>query len=760
VFAAEAGHGAVVATLCDRSADLNIQDKKGYTALMRAAQKAHRDVAVTLCEHSADLNMQDNKGYTALMRALQFPIDTQICMDLLTRGADFQLATSDDRCIQAMHLAAHNGTAAMIAFMCERGGCPNKILGNLPLEWATQAGNYATVLELCKHGADINDTGSGGHAPLYLSAAVGDSRLVQFFCERGAVVDWVAHDGSTALFAAAEADTDATTLAHKDTPQGGVAAEHLKCVEILCEHSADLNLQRADGATALIVAAREPLDERTFMELLSRGADFGLGDEDGLTPLHLAAEGGFEAGVVAMLERTSESEFVDEDGQTPLMRAAVGGHQRIVAALAVHGADINRQDSAGLTALMIAAALGNATVVKWLCARRAVLDLQTNKTKSTALMLAASANTTQIVATEREVPKQDALKCVHILLEAGANKILTNVNGDTALTVGAHDEAIAECIISSIEHDMLTGALAAPDDAEPEPEPEPEGPRSFANSHFKQAYDSQTMPIDMATVVFAKLNEFLYTYCSVHSLQSKAELALLKMFVKNLQRETMQHAGVEVHGEAGPTAELLWTSAQKFEGVEGHEKELCSLINSAIRDDYPDLAGPTAGICRAINTLCVVRGLAVDQLRFPKDGITYRGGGFDNVHKGFFTEGKQFRVPGFLATSFSKKVAKNFRDNIATPPPGGSRILWLIRIDPEGETDPAKRCKHVNFVSNSHIVDADGNPREAEFLFAPYSTFTIKSVKWGDGGEPHEIKIEAATDNSTTPEDLPLSPWY
>ena len=64
------------------------------------------------------------------------------------------------------------------------------------------------------------------------------------------------------------------------------------------------------------------------------------------------------------------------------------------------------------------------------------------------------------------------------------------------------------------------------------------------------------------------------------------------------------------------------------------------------------------------------------------------------------------------------------------------------------------------FISNSHIVDAHGKPREAEFLFAPYSTFTIKSVKWGDGGKPHKIKIRAATDNSTKPEDLPLSPWY
>ena len=212
--------------------------------------------------------------------------------------------------------------------------------------------------------------------------------------------------------------------------------------------------------------------------------------------------------------------------------------------------------------------------------------------------------------------------------------------------------------------------------------------------------------------------------------------------------------------DAGPTAELLWTSAQRFEGVEGHEKELCSLINSAIRDDPPELAGPTAGVCRAINTLCVVRGHAVGELRFPKGGITYRGGGFDNANKAFFTEGKQFRVPGFLATSFSKSIATNFRDNIATPPPGGSRIMWLIRIDPEGETNPEKRCKHVNFVSNSHIADDDGNPREAEFLFAPYSVFTVKTVTWGADGEPHEVILKAATDNAAEPEDVPLAPWY
>ena len=38
--------------------------------------------------------------------------------------------------------------------------------------------------------------------------------------------------------------------------------------------------------------------------------------------------------------------------------------------------------------------------------------------------------------------------------------------------------------------------------------------------------------------------------------------------------------------------------------------------------------------------------------QFPPGGVTFRGGGFDNKYLGFFTKGKQYRVPGFLATSF------------------------------------------------------------------------------------------------------------
>ena len=37
----------------------------------------------------------------------------------------------------------------------------------------------------------------------------------------------------------------------------------------------------------------------------------------------------------------------------------------------------------------------------------------------------------------------------------------------------------------------------------------------------------------------------------------------------------------------------------------------------------------------------------------PDGNVCYRGGGFDNAHQAFFTKGRRFRQPAYLATSFS-----------------------------------------------------------------------------------------------------------
>ena len=62
---------------------------------------------------------------------------------------------------------------------------------------------------------------------------------------------------------------------------------------------------------------------------------------------------------------------------------------------------------------------------------------------------------------------------------------------------------------------------------------------------------------------------------------------------------------------------------------------------------------------------------------------------------------------------------------------------------------------HVNLVDRTNV------PGEEEYLFAPYSAFTVLSVSWNAGTDaaPHVIELLAAVDNREAPEGLPLAPW-
>ena len=121
-----------------------------------------------------------------------------------------------------------------------------------------------------------------------------------------------------------------------------------------------------------------------------------------------------------------------------------------------------------------------------------------------------------------------------------------------------------------------------------------------------------------------------------------------------------------------------------------------------------------------MNTLLVSRRGEQDNIRFPSGGVVYRGGGLPQDHIEFYEVGKAFRVAGFLATSFSVNKAIDFMGyaDYRNEP----CVLWDIRVDPRGETSNVYRCKHVSYVTYSDL------PGEEEYLFAPYSPFTVKEV--------------------------------
>ena len=184
----------------------------------------------------------------------------------------------------------------------------------------------------------------------------------------------------------------------------------------------------------------------------------------------------------------------------------------------------------------------------------------------------------------------------------------------------------------------------------------------------------------------------------------------------------------------------FWTSGETLEG-----RELCSIINESLRMDID--GDYTVPITRALNAFCVTSQGRVKRVNWPGSNCTYRGGGLPLKHRGFYFKGLTFRAPMFIATSSDERVAHVFMRRQDEEP-----VLWTFCFD------SVRKCKHVNFVDRT-----DGTVHEEdEFLFAPFSAFTVSEVVWSEKpnpGRPHRIQLQVAPDNMAVSEKLLLSPW-
>ena len=184
--------------------------------------------------------------------------------------------------------------------------------------------------------------------------------------------------------------------------------------------------------------------------------------------------------------------------------------------------------------------------------------------------------------------------------------------------------------------------------------------------------------------------------------------------------------------------------------------QLCSVLNAVIRDDVREEVEAAVIFFRGINTRRVTRKGSIDT-SYPHKGKTWRGGGFRREHRVFFErmQGKKYRVPAFLASSTKRSIAAKFAFDAYAANSSHPCVIWCIKVDARGENHPEYRVKHMTFVSKT-LVEG-----EEEYLFAPYSVFTLVSTLWSaELDKPHEFTIHAACDNKKEDEKLDLAPWY
>jgi ankyrin repeat protein len=267
------------------------------------------------------------------------------------------------------------------------------------------------VKVLIEAGADVNTADAEGRTPLMLASGWYDAWVIRSLLAAGASINAKDRKGQTALMYAFQ------NIGPTD-------------VSLFTRAGASINERDAIGWTALMYAAFKYFADEEMKALIDAGADVSAVNDEGQTPLMLAAQAGHAKAVKMLLENgmAGAVNARDKRGRTALMYVRLRYSYdepsgAVVRALVAAGADVKATDEEGRTALMSAAEAGSTDGVKALIELGASVNAK-DKHSRTALMWSVA---------NKDVAQQDA---VYNLLTAGADATAKDDEGQTAFMLG------------------------------------------------------------------------------------------------------------------------------------------------------------------------------------------------------------------------------------------------------------------------------------------------------------------------------------
>ncbi|KAF4793534.1 hypothetical protein TURU_109976 [Turdus rufiventris] len=321
-IAAICGQTSLVDLLVAKGAIVNATDYHGSTPLHLACQKGYQNVTLLLLHYKASTDVQDNNGNTPLHLACTYGHEDCVKALVYYDVHSCRLDIGNEKGDTALHIAARWGYQGIIEVLLQNGANPE--IQNRMKETSLQCALNSKILSLMELNYLTFERGQSASEVEKLLRAVadGDLEMVRYLLE------WVEEDLED------EDDMASTSKPEFCHPlcQCSKCGPAQKKFSRICANGLGVNVSNQDGFTPLHMAALHGRSELAAL-LLRHGANANTKNAQLAAPLHLACQRGHSQVVKCLIDYNAKQNKKDIYGNTPLIYACLNGHYETTALL-------------------------------------------------------------------------------------------------------------------------------------------------------------------------------------------------------------------------------------------------------------------------------------------------------------------------------------------------------------------------------------------------------------------------------------------
>uniref|UniRef100_A0A8C5T421 Ankyrin repeat domain 27 n=1 Tax=Malurus cyaneus samueli TaxID=2593467 RepID=A0A8C5T421_9PASS len=392
-IAAICGQTSLVDLLVAKGAIVNATDYHGSTPLHLACQKGYQNVTLLLLHYKASTDVQDNNGNTPLHLACTYGHEDCVKALVYYDVHSCRLDIGNEKGDTPLHIAARWGYQGIIEVLLQNGANPEiqNRMKETSLQCALNSKVFLVLFQphffLMQHHRGVDsplrspqhsaETFSRGSSVSSLSSASTDIRQEEVknsYKEVRYLLEWMEEDLED------EDDTATTSKPEFCHPlcQCSKCGPAQKKFSRVSANGLGVNVSNQEGFTPLHMAALHGHGELVSL-LLRHGASASARNAKLAAPLHLACQKGHLQVVKCLMDYNAKQNKKDIYGNTPLIYACSNGHYETTALLLQHGASVNLANAKGNTALHEAAAGGSEELVALLLRSGAATHLRNER---------------------------------------------------------------------------------------------------------------------------------------------------------------------------------------------------------------------------------------------------------------------------------------------------------------------------------------------------------------------------------------------